>query len=253
MDPYEVLGIPYNSSWKEIRNAYKLMLYKTHPDKMGHSHFFDTIQSAYKSIKSQHAAVNRQSNYPSTEQKYEHAHSVQKPNEQFNINSFNKMFEQYASMYNEGDPYMNGGYSTDKSLNYQEDIEKLKNRKIKVPKRELVIFKEPEALPSCSSLENVQHLGINSIDDYSCRNGSDYMKAYSEEAELIDNRQQYNDLDHIINERSNQSFQLTREDKRSQQKTEKERQKLEQLRRQQLEKNDKKYENIYNYIQNRIK
>lgn len=257
LDPYEVLGVSYNSSWQDIRKAYKIMLHKTHPDKMGNSKFFDMVQVAYKSLKKQFEIANKQQNYPTERQAYNPQVNtngpVQKPNEQFNIHSFNKMFEQYANLYDKNDPYISGGYSVDRSLDYQEDIEVLKKKKLHVPKRELVIYKEPEALASSSSLENYQHLGVDKIDDYTCRNGTDYMRAYSEEAELIDNRQGYSSLDQLKHARANQSFQLTKEDERYQRKMQKKKDKLEQMRRQRVQTHDQTYENIYNYIQNRLK
>ena len=258
LDPYEVLGISYNASWKDIRKAYKIMLHKTHPDKMGNSNFFDMVQFAYRSLKKQFEIANKQQNYPTEKQTYSSSQfnageSIQKPNEQFNIHSFNKMFEQYASMYNKNDPYMNGGYKVDRSLDYQEDIEVLRKKHIHVPKRQLVIYKEPEALVSSSTLENYQHLGVDKIDDYTCRSGTDYMRAYSEEAELIDNRQGYSSLDQLKHARANQNFQLTKEEARHQRKMQRKRDQLEQMRRQRVQTHDQTYENIYNYIQNRLK
>ena len=255
MDPYEVLGVSYNSSWKEIRSAYKVMLHKTHPDKMGNSKFFDMVQDAYKSIKRQYQMGNNQQNYPVQDKKYNARVEgvVQKPAEQFDIHSFNQMFEQYASMYSEKDPYISGGYKIDRSLNYQEDIDVLKGKKINIPKQDLVIYKEPEALASSSALENFEHLGIDKINDYTCRNGTDYMRAYSTEADLIDDRTQYSSIDQLKQARANQSFVLTEEESRNQQKIEKKKKKLEQMRRQKVASNDKHYEKVFNYVQNRLK
>lgn len=258
MDPYEVLGVSYNSSWKDIRKSYKIMLHKTHPDKMGNSNFFNMIKSAYDDIKSQFEEQNRQSNYPKNKQKYKELYSNKKKNKindsNFNLEQFNTMFEQYANLYNKNNPYMNGGYNINKSLDYQEDIEQLKSTNISIPKLDVIIYKEPEAMNSNSSLlDNVFELGITKITDYSCNRGTDYMRAYSEESEIIDNRHVYKNIDEIQKARLNQNFELTEKDKKKQEKLKLKKEKLEQLRRNNLKKNDNYNTNIYNYIQNRIK
>ena len=249
MDPYEVLGIASDSDMKTIKRACKKMLLKTHPDKMGHSQFFNIVHEAYRTIKKEHSSVN----YPTEKRDYEiyESNTIQRPKEQFDINNFNKMFEQYANMYNDIDPFINGGYKTCNKLNYQEEIKELQKNKIRIPKQELVIFKEPEALAS-QNLESLSHLGVNKITDYTCSSGVDYMRAYSEDAELIDNRQEYKNLEHIKDVRSQQSFQLTDEDRRKQRKNEKKQHKLEQMRQNQMNKNDESYSKIHSYIQNRL-
>ena len=250
MDPYEVLGIKYNSNWKEVRKAYKKLLIQTHPDKMGNHTFFNLVQEAYKSIKTQHETQIKERSYPLENKEYQQ-HPT-KYNNDFNVNKFNQLFEQYSKLYNESDPFLNGGYKTCNRLNYQEDLVDLKKKKIIIPKRELVLYKEPEALASSSLMENLYHLGVNKIEDFTCVSGSDYMRAYSEEADLIDNRQEYTSLDHITNARLQQSFQLTKEDRKQQKSKQKKKDKMEQMRRSQMHLNDKTYSKISSYIENRI-
>ena len=250
MDPYEILGVKYNSNWKDIRKAYKHMLIQTHPDKMGNDKFFGLVQEAYKSIKKQYEIHNKETNYPCENKEY--SQKYQKHGEKFDLNKFNTMFDQYSKLYNESDPFLNGGYKTCDRLNHQEDISDLKKTKIKIPQRQLVVHKEPEALTSSSLMESVSHLGVNKIDDFTCASGSDYMRAYSREAELIDNRVEYKNLDDIKHARSQQSFELTKEDKRQQRRNEKKKAKLEQMRQSQMQVNDNEYSKIHSYIQNRI-
>lgn len=252
MDPYEILGVKYNSSWKDIRKAYKHMLIQTHPDKMGNDKFFGIVQDAYQSIKKQYELHSKETNYPTKNKEYEQETKINTNTDRFNLNQFNQMFEQYSKLYNASDPFQSGGYKTCERLNHQEDISELHRKKINIHKRELVIHREPEALASSSLMESVCHLGVNKIDDYSCTNASDYMRAYSEEAELIDNRQEYRNIDHIKLARSEQSFALTDEDLRQQRKNEKKQHKLEQMRQTQMNKNDKSYSKIHSYIQNRL-
>ena len=252
MDPYEILGVKYNSRWKDIRKAYKHMLIQTHPDKMGNDKFFSLVQDAYKSIKKQYEIHSKECNYPSKKKEYKQDSKINPNTDRFNLNQFNKMFDEYSKLYNISDPFLNGGYQTCDRLNHQEDIVQLKKQNINIPQRELVIFKEPEALASSTLMENVCHLGINKINDFTCKNGSDYMRAYSQEAELIDNRQEYKNLDHIKEIRSQQSFHLTDEDKKQQKKNDRKKNKLEQIRQSQMNNNDQEYSRIHSYIQNKI-
>lgn len=252
MDPYEILGVKYNSSWKDIRKAYKHMLYQTHPDKMGNNNFFNLVQEAYKTIKKQYELHSKETAYPKETKKYKQEKYISKNVDNFNLKQFNEMFEQYSKLYNESDPFLSGGYKTCDRLNHQEDINQLNKQKINIPKRQLVIYKEPEALDSSTLMESVCHLGINKLDDFTCKNGSDYMRAYSEEAGIIDNRKQYRNIEHIKEARLQQTFTLTENDRKQQKKNAKKLHKLEQMRQKQVLQNDEKYSNIHSYIQNRL-
>lgn len=253
MDPYDILGISYNSSWKDIRKAYKNMLVQTHPDKMGNAKYFMMVHEAYATIEKQFKQSQQYKNYPKEKQKYSaQPNQHQAPRDKFNLANFNATFDRYAKLYNQTDPYLNGGYKTEPSLSYQEDDIQLQQKKVKIPKRELVIYKEPEALVSSSLMDSVQHLGLNEVKDYTCRSGTDYMRAYSEEAEIIDNRPQYKNMDHLKHARANQNFSLSQEDRRLQEELEYNRQKLEQMRLRNVQKNDRMYAKIDSMINNRL-
>ena len=86
MDPYEILGVKYNSTWKDIRKAYKHMLIQTHPDKMGNDKFFGIVQNAYKSIKKQYELHSKQTNYPTEQKQYKQQTKIN-PNNNVNDDS----------------------------------------------------------------------------------------------------------------------------------------------------------------------
>ena len=251
MDPYDVLGVSHSSDWKSIKRAYKKMLVQTHPDKMGNAKYFMMVHEAFSSLKENHENINKECMYPKQNKDYIDDVKIQKPSEQFNLKRFNQMFEEYSKLYNETDPYQKG-YKTNKSLRYQEDIEQLKKQKIKIPKRELIIYKEPEALVSSSLTDNVYNLGVNEINDYTCRYGTDYMRAYSEDAKLIDNRRKFKNVDEIQRYRREQNFDMTSEEMRKEEKNRKKIEKLEKLRQNTVRKNDNKYQKIYNYMNNKL-
>ena len=254
MDPYDVLGVSHSSDWKTVKKAYKKMLVQTHPDKMGNAKYFMMVHEAFASLKENYENMNKECMYPKQNKDYSSDVGnvkMQKPKEQFNINRFNQMFEEYAKLYNETDPHTKG-YKTNKSLNYQEDIDQLKKQQIKIPKRQLVIFKEPEALVSSSLTDNVYNLGVNEINDYTCKHGTDYMRAYSEDAELIDNRKEFRNIDEIQQFRRQQRFEMTNDEIKKAEKNKRKQEKLEKIRQNTLRNNDNKYKNIYNYMNNKL-
>jgi DnaJ-class molecular chaperone len=67
MDPYKELGIPRSATEKEIKNAYRKLAIKHHPDKGGDPEKFKQIAAAYetltnkdkKNIYDQFGSVNR--------------------------------------------------------------------------------------------------------------------------------------------------------------------------------------------------
>jgi len=57
-DPYRILGVNRSSSENEIKNAYRQLAKKHHPDKGGDSEHFANINAAYDSIKDHNARQN---------------------------------------------------------------------------------------------------------------------------------------------------------------------------------------------------
>jgi len=255
IDPYKTLGINHNASEKEIKKAYKKMCYLTHPDKMkGNEMYFMMVQAAYKTIKHSILEKRKHSNYPKKDTKYENNIKVQNNDltKNFTTSGFNKLCDEYNDEFSKFDPFMSGGYNVDETLQYQEDIEKLKTANLNIQKRDLIIYKEPEALESCRGLENIYHLGVTHIEDFSCQSGTDYKRAYSEEAEILDTRQKFNDIEELKELRTNQSFKLTREDRKQLKENANKQEKLENLRRVSVNNTDVHYEEICKRINNRL-
>ena len=255
MDPYKVLGINHNASEQEIKAAYKNMCIMTHPDKMkGNEMYFMMVQAAYKTIKKAVLEKRKQANYPKEKKKYKQNVKIDENelSKNFTTAGFNQLCEKYRDDFARYDPFMNGGYKINESLNYQEDVEQLKRAKVKVEKRELVIYKEPEALESCKGLENICHLGVHHIEDFTCQDGTDYKRAYSEEAEILDTRPKYKNIEELKRDRSEQSFKLTQEDKKHMKETEYKQKQIEQLRRINVNKTDNHYEDICKRMNNRL-
>lgn len=233
LDPYDVLGISHNASWSEVKSAYKKMLIKTHPDKMGSAKYFMFVHEAYNELQKQYKGKAKETNMPREKQKYSANNDVVKPKKMKNFTNdkFNQYFDK--NRINETDPYQQGGYRdymVDR-LNYQEDISVAKSSSVHIPTQQIVKYEEPESLYSSKVLENVYHLGVETVSDFSGGGGTDIMKAYCHvKGDHIDTVKRYRNLDDIQNQRSSENLQMTREEKIRQQQLEEQRQRLEQFR-----------------------
>ena len=47
MDPYKVLGVPYDADIQQIREQFKKLVLKAHPDRGGNQKVFQLIKNAY--------------------------------------------------------------------------------------------------------------------------------------------------------------------------------------------------------------
>ncbi len=66
MDPYQILGLNRNASEAEIKQAYRRLASKHHPDKGGDTKRFQEIQSAYEQVMSGQAGSQRQFHWGSS-------------------------------------------------------------------------------------------------------------------------------------------------------------------------------------------
>ena len=236
LDPYDVLGIKHTKSWEKIKNAYKSMLIKTHPDKMqGDARYFMLVHEAYAFLKKYYKHKNIDA--PNEKQQYQvykeqTLNNVQpKKMENFSNSKFNKYFEENRI----NDTYMNEGYGDImcKSSKIREDDTQLKNTNLhSIGRQELIIYKEPEALNSTNYFQNCYELGIDSKKDYTGGGGVDYKEAYMEKCENIDTVKRFNSIQELETYRDSQNFALTKEEKKYNAKQLKKLEKLEQYRMQ---------------------
>ena len=51
LDPYEVLNVPKNFKWEELKESYRKLALNTHPDKEGgNEHLFNIITECFKKL-----------------------------------------------------------------------------------------------------------------------------------------------------------------------------------------------------------
>lgn len=254
LDPYDVLGITHNADWNTIKKAYKAMLIKTHPDKMGSAKYFMMVHDAFSELQKQFKGKCKESNAPTEKQTYEKPDIIA-PQKMKNFSNakFNKYFDDHR--INQNDPYSRNGYReymVDRK-NYQEDISVAKSSKIYIPSKQIVKFEEPEYLPSSKMMESVYHLGVEQVDDFSGAGGTDIMKAYCNNVgEPIDTVKRFKNIEELNNYRSNQSLEMTKEEVNHRNKIEQQRQKLEQIRLKSVRNNDTDINQQYTNLHRRL-
>jgi len=219
INPYEVLNVPKNFTWDELKISYRKLAINTHPDKQGgNKDLFNIITHCFKKLADElkmreddrsHRDLKQQSNdffHKMTNEALPHPSEVLKPNEKFTNTKFNKNFEK-CKLYDEEIEF---GYGSkmEESTKKREDIniEKLiKKNKIdnesfneifnkNVPvNKELIKYREPEPLILAKSLQYTE-LGGKRPDDYSSSIEktntlayTDYMRAH-DGTRLVDPR-----------------------------------------------------------------
>jgi hypothetical protein len=254
LDPYDILGIKPDSDWKTIKKAYKSMLNKTHPDKMGgNAKYFMLVHDAFSHLEKSFNDSRRFRDAPKKKEHYvpHEAPELPKSMKNFTNTKFNNYFETNKITHNE---YMNNGYGNSmcQSLNFQEESGELMRNKVNIPKQQLVIYKDPNPMVS-SILDNCYQLGVEKVDDFTCQQGTDVMQAYSERAELIDTVKKYKNIDDINQARSSQNMTLTSEEKTNMQERDTQRRRLEQYRLQRMRLHDSSLNERYTELHRRLK
>ena len=219
INPYEVLNVPKNFTWIELKEAYRKLAINTHPDKQGgNKDLFNIITHCFRKLADElkkreddrsHQDLKQQSNdffHKMTNEVRPHPSEVLAPNEKFTNTKFNKNFEK-CKLYDEEIEFGYGSKMEESTKKREEiNIEKLiKKNKIdnesfneifnkNVPvNKELIKYREPEPLILAKSLQYTE-LGGKRPDDYSSSIEktntlayTDYMRAH-DGTRLVDPR-----------------------------------------------------------------
>ena len=256
MDPYEVLGVPAGSPLPVVKSAYKELLLKTHPDKLGNSTLFKLVHKAYKEIERSYKTSKQFNNAPKKKVVYQNDLNLEPKRpvtgKKFSNDKFNTFFEK-NKIYGD-DPFKSGGYSNMmcESLRYAEDVDVMKNKQIKAKKRQMVLYKEPQPINELYT-GSYSLLGVNKMSDFSCGNGTDYMKAYTDPEEQIDTVRRYKNVDQLLNDRSSQTFHKTDEEIEYSKQLERQRRRLEQQRISNMTRNEQIINDRYVHLNRRLK
>ena len=279
-NPYEILDIHKSEATIEkVKKQYKKMALKYHPDKAGSKYEgkFQLITQSYIYLLSKLEEEDQQKNKMNqkvSKKTYENDLNDGKVNvyidkDKFDINKFNEIFEKYKipDVHDDGYGDLMNGKDNSKSeenavfgKNFNQAIfnahfDELKKKK---GSTDVVTYREPEAL----DLNNMgfSELGVSKVNDYSSSVGSlgysDYKKAHIDETLLINPNsvkyKQYKDVNQLESERSNISFQASREEKEYRERMERKRQEDEANRLHQMKMRDSMVESQYNKMNRKL-
>ena len=263
---YEILGLDQGCSFDEIKKAYKKRALQYHPDRGGNKAIFALIKKAYNDLlaeyEQEHQFENKINQEVSNSQ-YEadltsgfQNRYVDKDN--FNINKFNKVFNEYRIDDDNDDGYgelMNnkdtGNIEMDKTVNRSSNFsvnsfnQNFNQQKKRNHSTKIIEYKEPEALISTDRL-GFSELGGGKIDDFSSNSSNmqytDYKKAHITDTTLIDpnqvNYKQYNSVNDLKRDRENVKYSMSRQEKLDYENRKREEAFKEQQRKQRLRERD---------------
>jgi len=282
-NPWEILGLKYKDyDINNIKKAYKKNALKYHPDRAGNKYEnkFQLITQSYIYL------LDKAEQYNQTEIKInkkvenvdyedninEKAENIYISKDKFDINHFNKIFEDYKvpSTFDKGYSDLmqqdiknnNNEKVFGKSFNkdvFNAHFEKLKNNNKN--NTDIIQYQEPDALDTSLGNLNQSFLGIDEIDDFGAVNSNtlsytDYKKAHVDETMLIDvnkvKYKTYKSIDQLESDRSKLSYTLSPEDRQRQEYMERKRMEDDKLRIQKQRDYDEMLEQNYNKINRKL-
>lgn len=246
IDPYKILGLNKNYDYEELKMNYKRVAKKCHPDKGGSEELFNLVTLCYKKLYEElkMKEIDKQFNdlklgfseFKTNQERTQRRNTnFNNNNINYNSNDFKETFNRVYDDHKISDPYDIGyGNMMLKSSVNREDINIKKKRyknmrqfnkdfdsePITKYNKKMIVYKEPEALPSSSKSLKYSELGIDNVKDFSTStnylDGTDYKKAHSTtrlaDPRLMRERKEFRDINDLEVDRSNISYQMTEED-----------------------------------------
>ena len=243
MDPYKILHVEKNCSIEQLREAFKKVAIKVHPDKGGNEELFKIVVESYKVIYTKLKSDNGDKDFNELKseshlqfenmKKTKHVSFKGDQSEEEFSSKFNKTFDENRFQ----DSVIDDGYGQfmSQSSKHRDEIDiskSIKNFKDfntafdnqEVMNKEVMMYKEPEPLTMSKSLA-FNELGVDKIDDFSSDTTNsrnigycDYMKAHTTN-KLVDKRyiketKSFNNMDDLEKSRSSQRFELSSADRK---------------------------------------
>jgi curved DNA-binding protein CbpA len=247
MNPLDVLGLPPNYTLEQLREKYKTIAMKVHPDRPGGSDYlFKLVTSAYKELVKKHAAQMSDKQFYELKQHSKRDTLPQKEDgggsstSSFNINRFNRVFEENKLPDAAADTgykeWMMMDTNATQPMTATKSAKKLSNKfnidrfneafeQLPAPKsKSLTKYKEPAPIVSSGSRLTCTELGIETVNDYSGdtqKSGlvfTDYKKAHTTSRLITPDMLKKGEskqlsLDHVEKERSSVRFTMTDKEK----------------------------------------
>ena len=218
VDPYQVLNVPRNFEWEQLRSAYRHAASLVHPDKGGNRHLFNLVTECFRFLANEYKArdadkphfmLKQQSQeYIQKQQQSPYVHKEQERRinpavmDGMSLGRFNQIFEENRL---EDEETQHGyGDMMEKSSKNRDDISvpKLMKKfdqgrfnkvfdKVVPVSKEVVVYRDPEPLQLAKQLQYTE-IGGSKPNDYTSSIESsikytDYMKAYTT-SRLVDPR-----------------------------------------------------------------
>ena len=282
-NPYEIMGLhPNTITINELKKKYKTLVLKYHPDKVGDAFKdqFQMITQAYLYLLDKlekEKEIEQKTTKKVTMEKYEDkrrdieedgVENIHIDKDNFNLDTFNKIFEKYRLPTEYDDGYNNLDFDESKEENvlfgkkfnqeiFHSHFDSMKNKK----SSELMEYREPTELFSSEHL-GFQELGVSHRSDFGSMNSmnglsyTDYKKAHLDENLLIDAQKvkykTYKNINQLEAERSNVTFQASEEEKRKYQRMQQDKEEMEKRRHQQLMQQDEQIRQQYQQLNKKM-
>lgn len=268
LDPYKVLEVPYDADLKTIRESFKRLVLKNHPDRGGNPTIFNIIKNAYsylykykmqqaEQLKKEQRNFNKYTqdrNFQSEELDRQFQKLKINPKEKIDSNKFNKLFEihKVEDADDRGYEYTRGGAREE----VDELMKKYSNKKAQ--KMEIEVYEEPEPVELVD--DNYKKIGVKHVKDFSKSHGrgtsyTDFQRAYTEydTTNMKNVRQkEYKSVEEYKNARSNQKFEMTEQERIKMEMKKQEEIAMEEKRRYYASRQDeiieKKFKNLQNFL-----
>ena len=262
IDPYRILNLNKNFTQQELREAYKKLALQVHPDRGGTDYMFKLVTYCYKLLCKEYNNRTSDKQYHELKEDFKKKEKIfptaLPKNDKFNIDKFNKVFEEnkmetvqdsgYADFLRDtparDEPTKLSGKITQESFNRKFEEYTPRNTTGKF----MVKYREPEALMASKKMAFTV-LGEDSIDDFSGDNMTKKnlnfmdLKLAHTTSRIVDpkkvkSRKEYKTIDEFEADRSSISFQMSEKDRIYYEKQEKLEQAKEQTRLKKLAEQD---------------
>lgn len=263
MDPYEILELPRDFTLEQLKEHYKHIALKVHPDKGGSEYLFKLVTTAYKKLLQEFDAKRPDKPFHQLRKEcrsHNEMHTSQKQAKQsttssssafasgssFNIDRFNQVFDE-----NRIDDETDVGYGTwmAKSMGNREEVSipnvlgkftqdgfnKCFDSQSVTTSKRLIRYKEPEPVQISKKDIGYAELGVTKIGDFSGDNMDkkslhymDYRLAHTTnmlvDQKSVKQRETFKTIEDVQRDRTNVTYEMTPQEKKQyEKKREKER------------------------------
>lgn len=286
-NPYKILGIGINADHSTLRKAYKQMAIQYHPDKGGDPKIFKKITQAYiyvldkleKSKKMSRTFEEAKQEFEKPTEEYidkQVEETVKKFNldkDNFNLNKFNQLFEEFRindpndKGYGEGWEEDNDDkhHVFDQKFNkdvFNKVFDDANDKRFKKysGKGTIMKYEEPQAQMSFNSTgAGFSEIGVDDILNFTGTSGdlnfTDYKAAYTYDSTIEKpdmNRKQYKNVKELEAERDNISYKISAEEEDRQRAIKSYNDKLEEQRRMNINRYDQQVQDQYRRIHSNL-